>query len=80
MNEIETSPETTPVTVNMYPSVKEQVATSALVSVVSIAIPIAAIGLLSVGASALGKARTWNVNRKAAKEAKNSLWITPEAE
>ena len=48
MNENETSTEATPVTVNMYPSVKEQVATTALVSLVSIAIPVAAMAAFAV--------------------------------
>ena len=76
MNENETSTEATPVTVNMYPSVKEQVATTALVSVVSIAIPLAAIGILTGVGAVVTKARTWNENRKAKK---NTLLITAES-
>ena len=75
MNENETSTEATPVTVNMYPSVKEQVATTALVSVVSIAIPLAAIGILTGVGAVVTKARTWNENRKAKKE----LWLANDS-
>ena len=69
MNENETSTEATPVTVNMYPSVKEQVATTALVSVVSIAIPLAALGLLTGVGSVVTKVRGARAARKARKEA-----------
>ena len=76
MNENETSTEATPVTVNMYPSVKEQVATTALVSVVSIAIPLAAIGILTGVGAVVTKARTWNDNRKAKK---TGLWLVEDS-
>lgn len=70
MNETETSTEATPVTVNMYPSVKEQVATTALVSLVSIAIPVAAIGVMAGVGHLVQKADAYKQNRKAKKEAK----------
>lgn len=70
MNENETSNEATPVTVNMYPSVKEQVATTALVSLVSIAIPVAAIGVMAGVGHLVQKAGDIKANRKARKEAK----------
>ena len=81
MNELETSETEAPqVTVNMYPSVKEQVTATALVSLVSVAIPVAAIALVAVGGQLIDKARTKLADRKARKEA---LWApteTPEAE
>ena len=70
MDENETSTEATPVTVNMYPSVKEQVATTALVSLVSIAIPVAAIGVMAGVGHLVQKAGDIKANRKAKKEAK----------
>lgn len=70
MNENETSTEATPVVVNMYPSVKEQVATTALVSFVSIAIPVAAIGVMAGVGKLIEGASTLKANRKAKKEAK----------
>lgn len=70
MNENETSTEATPVTVNMYPSVKEQVATTALVSLVSIAIPVAAIGVMAGVGKLVDVVGTAKANRKAKKEAK----------
>ena len=76
MNENETSSEALPeVTVNMYPSVKEQVATTALVSLVSIAIPVAVFGVMAGVGAVVTKAKTWRENRKAKKEA---LWLPSE--
>ena len=77
MEENETSTEALPeVTVNMYPSVKEQVAATALVSLVSIGIPVAALGLLAVAGKAYEKARDWNDARLERKNAKKTaLWL-----
>ena len=77
MEENETSTEALPeVTVNMYPSVKEQVATTALVSLVSIAIPVAALGFIAVVGKAYEKARDWNDARLERKNAKKTaLWL-----
>ena len=69
MDENETSTEAPEITVNMYPSVKEQVATTALVSVVSIAIPLAALGLLTGVGSVVTKVRGARAARKARTEA-----------
>ena len=73
MNENETSTEATPeITVNMYPSVKEQVATTALVSLVSIAIPVAAMAAFVGVGTLVTKVRNRRAARKAKKE---SLWL-----
>ena len=75
MEENETSTEAPEITVNMYPSVKEQVTTTALVSLVSIAIPVAALGVMAGVGAVVTKAKTWRENRKAQKEA---LWLPSE--
>ena len=75
MEENETSTEAPEITVNMYPSVKEQVTTTALVSLVSIAIPVAALGVMAGVGAVVTKAKTWRENRKAKKEA---LWLPSE--
>ena len=75
MEENETSAEAPEITVNMYPSVKEQVTTTALVSLVSIAIPVAALGVMAGVGAVVTKAKTWRENRKAKKEA---LWLPSE--
>ena len=75
MEENETSTEAPEITVNMYPSVKEQVTTTALVSLVSIAIPVAALGVMAGVGAVVTKAKTWRESRKAKKEA---LWLPSE--
>lgn len=77
MDENETSNEAPEITVNMYPSVKEQVAATALVSVVSIAIPLAALGILAGVGSAVTKVRDWRETRKARKDAKVQIFTEP---
>lgn len=70
-NELETTPEETSTTiVNMYPSVKEQVTTTALVSLVSIAIPLAALGVMAGVGHVVSTVRTVRENRKSKKEAR----------
>ena len=72
MEENETSTEAPEITVNMYPSVKEQVTTTALVSLVSIAIPVAAMAAFA----GVGALVTKVQNRRAARKAKkDSLWL-----
>ncbi len=69
MNENETSTEATPeITVNMYPSVKEQVTTTALVSLVSIAIPVAAMAAFAGVGALVTKVQNRREARKAKKE------------
>ena len=76
MEENETSTEAPEITVNMYPSVKEQVTTTALVSLVSIAIPVAVFGFIAVVGKAYEKARDWNDARLERKNAKKTaLWL-----
>ena len=79
MNENETSTEATPeITVNMYPSVKEQVTATALVSLVSIAIPLAGLGIIAAAGAAVTKAQDWWSNRKAKKEQSLLVYETPK--
>ena len=79
MNENETSSEATPeITVNMYPSVKEQVTATALVSLVSIAIPLAGLGIIAAAGAAVTKAQDWWSNRKAKKEQSLLVYETPK--
>lgn len=68
-NEETSTTEPTSVDINMYPSVKEQVVTTALVSLVSIAIPVAFIGTVAAAGKLVDTVRTAKSNRKAKKEA-----------
>lgn len=79
MNENETSTETIPeITVNMYPTVKEQVTATALVSLVSIAIPLAGLGIIAAAGAAVTKVQDWRSNRKAKKEQSLLVYETPK--
>ena len=76
MDENENLNEAPEITVNMYPTVKEQVVATALVSVVSIAVPLAGLAIIAGVGAAVTKVRDWRENRKAKK---NALLITAES-
>lgn len=76
MDENENLNEDPEITVNMYPTVKEQVVATALVSVVSIAVPLAGLAIIAGVGAAVTKVRDWRENRKAKK---NTLLITAES-
>ena len=78
MEENETSTEAPEITVNMYPTVKEQVTATALVSLVSIAIPLAGLGILAAAGAAVTKVQDWRSNRKAKKEQSLLVYETPK--